>query len=154
MLFSKKIRVEIICFLLMLLLAYSALSKLLTYPDFSQQLQKSPILYKLADIIAPVTISAELLVSVMLAHMKYRLVGLYSALSLLSMFTMYIVLLIKFGYGVPCSCGGLLQSLSWNGHLVVNGAAILIILLGIVWHCSIHQEAIKTRNLKSKVLLQ
>ncbi len=60
------------------------------------------------------------------------LAGLYAAFSLMTMFTAYIVAILRFSDYVPCSCGGVLQNMTWNQHLVFNIAFVLLALTGII----------------------
>jgi hypothetical protein len=36
------------------------------------------------------------------------------------MFTTYIIAITQFSDYIPCSCGGILQKMNWNQHLVFN----------------------------------
>ncbi|MBS1567215.1 MAG: hypothetical protein JST39_22720 [Bacteroidetes bacterium] len=38
----------------------------------------------------------------------------------MSLFTGYVAVMLSLSYYLPCSCGGILQALSWQGHLVFN----------------------------------
>lgn len=44
-------------------------------------------------------------------------------------FTSYIIYIIMFNAQLPCTCGGMLEMLSWPQHLAFN---ITFILLGII----------------------
>jgi hypothetical protein len=76
----------------------------------------------------------ELLVVVLLTVPKWCLAGLYAAFSLMTMFTAYIVAILRFSDYVPCSCGGVLQNMTWTHHLVFNIAFVLLALAGIILH--------------------
>jgi hypothetical protein len=71
----------------------------------------------------------ELVISLMLAIPKYRYEGLYASFSLMTMFTAYIIAITRFSSFIPCSCGGILQHMSWNQHLIFN---IFFVMLGAV----------------------
>jgi hypothetical protein len=45
---------------------------------------------------------------------------------MMSLFTAYLIIMLKFSYHIPCSCGGVLQNLSWNDHIVFNTFFIVI----------------------------
>lgn len=124
--------VEVICSLIMLLFVYAALSKFMDFEQFKVQLGQSPILFPFVTIIAWVVPVMELLISVLLVITKYRLLALYASLSLLVMFTTYILMITHFSDFIPCSCGGVLQNMSWNQHLVFNLVYISLAISGIV----------------------
>ena len=56
------------------------------------------------------------------------------------MFTAYIIAITRFSEYVPCSCGGVLQNMSWNQHLFFNIGFVLIALTGVILHSSDRQE--------------
>jgi uncharacterized membrane protein YphA (DoxX/SURF4 family) len=129
---KKTILVEIICYLFILLFIYAAVSKLVDYEKFTVQLGQSPILTSYASIIAWAIPTIEVVISIMLANSKWRLSGLYASFSLMTMFTAYIIAITRFSDYIPCSCGGILQKMTWNQHLVFNIGFVLLGLLGIL----------------------
>jgi len=48
------------------------------------------------------------------------------------MFTSYIIAITRYSDYVPCSCGGALESLTWNQHLLFNIGFLLLALIGII----------------------
>ena len=132
--------VEIISFLLIFLFVYAAFSKVLDFQKFRVQLGQSPLLTAFAGWIAWIIPSVEILISLMLAIASWRLAGLYASFSLMVMFTAYIIAITRFSEYVPCSCGGVLQNMSWNQHLFFNIGFVLIALAGILLHPLNQQE--------------
>lgn len=128
----RKITVNIIVFLCILLLVYAAISKLLDYEKFTVQLGQSPMLTKYAETFVWFVPLVELIISALLIIPKARIIGLYAAFSLMTMFTTYIILALRFNDYVPCSCGGLIQNMSWEQHLLFNAAFLFLILIGIL----------------------
>lgn len=124
--------IEVVSFLFILLLTYAAVSKLIDYQKFTIQIGQSPMLTGFGGIIPWLVISVELIVSVMLAIPRLRLVGLFGAFSLMTMFTAYIFAILNFSNYIPCSCGGILERLGWNEHLLFNIFFILLALAGII----------------------
>lgn len=127
----KEIAVDVISILFIILFVYAGLSKLLDYQKFYIQIGKSPLLTHFAGWIAWVIPVIEILVSIMLSQPRWRLGGLYASFSLMVMFTAYIITILKFSAYVPCSCGGILQKMSWDDHLRFNMVFIFIGLSGI-----------------------
>ncbi|HVW96696.1 MAG TPA: MauE/DoxX family redox-associated membrane protein [Mucilaginibacter sp.] len=128
----RKRTVEIISALLILLFVYAAVSKLLDYERFKVQLGKSPLLNSFAAFAAVTVPLGELLISAFLGFNKTRTVGLYLSLFLLVLFTSYLVAILNFSYYIPCSCGGILQGLSWKAHIIFNSGFIAITIIGII----------------------
>ncbi|MEJ0103736.1 MAG: MauE/DoxX family redox-associated membrane protein [Bacteroidota bacterium] len=128
----KRWLIDIICFLFVLLFIYAAASKLLDYQKFRVQLGQSPILTAFAGWVAWMIPAIEIAISVMLAVERLRLIGLYASFSLMTMFTTYIVVITKYSEYVPCSCGGILQNMTWNQHLVFNIVFTILAVIGIL----------------------
>lgn len=128
----KKILLEIICGLYILLFTYAAVSKLLDYQQFNVQLGQSPVLAAYADIIAWAVPFGEIVISLMLFVTRFRLIGLFASFFLMVMFTAYIIVILNFSDYVPCSCGGVLEKLGWTEHLIFNSAFIVLAFIGIM----------------------
>lgn len=120
--YLKKIDViiEIISGLFILLFVYAALGKVLDFQKFRVELGKSPILSYLADLVSYSIPAIELLISILLTIKRFRYVALYAAFSLMTMFSAYIIVILNFSSYIPCSCGGVLQNMTWSQHLVFN----------------------------------
>jgi uncharacterized membrane protein YphA (DoxX/SURF4 family) len=128
-----------VVFLYILLFVYAALTKLLDYQKFVVQLGQSPILTSYAQVLALMVPISELIISIMLIFPMTRVPGLYAAFSLMVMFTTYIVLASRFSDYVPCSCGGVLEGMTWTQHLFFNVVFVLLALTAILLHASIRK---------------
>lgn len=128
----KNTMVEIISSLLIILFIYTSLSKLSGYNNFTVQLSKSPFITSYANTIAWSIPAVEILISLLLVIKRTRLLGLYASFFLMSLFTAYLVIMLNFSYYIPCSCGGVLQYLSWNQHIVFNSFFIVIAGAGVL----------------------
>lgn len=124
--------VDIICLLFVVLFTYAAVSKLLEFEKFRAQLGQSPLLTAFADMVVWTIPAVELAISLLLFVPRFRLVALYASLSLMTLFTAYIVAVLYFSPYVPCSCGGILEKLGWTEHLVFNLVFIALAIAGIV----------------------
>ena len=125
----KELIVELISAAFVVLFVYAAASKLMDYPKFRLQLGQSPVLTAFAGILVWLVPAMEVIIAILLMTKKFRLAGLYASFSLMVMFTAYIVVITRFSEYVPCSCGGVLEKLSWNEHLVFN---IVFVVLGFI----------------------
>lgn len=121
--------IEITAYALILVFSYTALSKLFDFDTFKLQLSQSPITTKYASIIAVVVPFSELILALLLLFQKTRLIALYGSLLLMSSFTFYIYFMLYYSFYVPCSCGGIIQKLSWPQHLALN--IVLTVLCAI-----------------------
>ena len=128
----KIITTEVISSLLIILFIYTSLSKLSAYDNFTAQLSKSPFITSYANSIAWSIPTVEILISLLLVIKKTRLIGLYASFFLMSLFTAYLIIMLNFSYHIPCSCGGVLQYLSWNEHIVFNAFFIVIAGAGVL----------------------
>lgn len=128
----RKLTIDIAVFLFVLLFVYAALTKLLDFQKFVVQLGQSPILTNYATVLAWAVPFLELVISAILIIPRTRMVGLCAAFSLMVMFTSYIVLAMRFSEYVPCSCGGVLEGLTWTQHLIFNVVFVLLGLAGLI----------------------
>jgi uncharacterized membrane protein YphA (DoxX/SURF4 family) len=118
--------------LYILLFVYAAISKILDFENFRVQLGQSPLLSAYADYISLMIPVLELLICIFLLIPKMRLLGLLAAYALMVMFTAYIYIILNFSSFVPCSCGGILEDMSWNQHMIFNLAFILFSVLAVL----------------------
>lgn len=123
---------DVIVFLLSILFLYAAFTKLLEYDLFKAQIGKSPLITQYAGLFSWLVPAVEILISIMLFIPRFRLIGLYASFSLMFAFTAYIAFILTFSPYVPCSCGGILNSLGWTEHLIFNIVFTLLAVVGIV----------------------
>jgi len=129
----KNVFIEVVALLFVLLFVYAAVSKLLDYENFQVQIERSPLLSAFAIWISWLVLLLELIIAVLLTLPKSRRIGLYMAMSLMTMFSAYIFIMLHYSSFVPCSCGGILEKMSWDVHLIFNlffvGLSISALLL-------------------------
>jgi len=104
------------------------------YDKFRVQIGQSQMPTPFAQWIAWTMPGVEILISLMLAIPRFRLIALYASFTLMVMFTAYIIAILNFSSYVPCSCGGILEKLGWTEHLVFNVGFILLAAIGIILH--------------------
>tara|TARA_R100000935_G_scaffold1440_5_gene4693 strand:+ start:10982 stop:11461 length:480 start_codon:yes stop_codon:yes gene_type:complete len=130
--FTKEFGVQIISMLFIILFTYAAISKLLKYEDFKLQLSQSPFLSAYADALSWGIPASELTIAALFFFPKLNLEGLWSSFLLMLIFTTYIITVLNFSDYIPCSCGGIISSLSWNQHLYFNIGFIILAACGIL----------------------
>jgi len=128
----KKILVEIISLFCILLFVYAAVSKVLEFENFQAQLGQSTILSAYAGLVSYCVIIIEFLISIMLAIPSLRIRGLFGAFTLMSIFTIYIFIILNFSSNVPCSCGGILEKMTWKTHLLFNVIVLVLISVALL----------------------
>lgn len=117
--------------ILILLWIYTAFSKIIEYDEFKGQLTNQVFSKGFTKVLAFVLPAIEILAAVLLLFSKTRLMGFLLSLLLMGVFTAYIALVLSGFYSyTPCSCGGVLKSLSWKAHLYFNCVFLFIVLLG------------------------
>ncbi|QQX76467.1 MULTISPECIES: MauE/DoxX family redox-associated membrane protein [Aequorivita] len=134
MIFNKKhweLTINVISLLFIVLFVYAAISKLLDFETFTVQLAQSPVLSAYAGIIAWMVPSMEICISVLLISERTRTLALYAAFFLMIMFTAYIFIILNYSDFIPCSCGGVLENLSWTQHLIFNVVFIAMAAVAI-----------------------
>lgn len=124
--------IEIISLLFVLLFLYAAMSKILDFENFQVQLGQSPLLSAFANFFSYLIPAVEVGISILLILPRYRIYGLWGALCLMTMFTAYIFIVLHFSSFVPCSCGGILEKMSWNVHLIFNLLFVALAIIGII----------------------
>ncbi|OOV20516.1 MauE/DoxX family redox-associated membrane protein [Flavobacterium sp. LM4] len=127
----KKVVLELICLLYIMLFVYAAVSKLLDFENFQVQVGQSPMLRSYVPLISYGVPILELILAVLLLFHKTRLVGLYGAFALMSLFSTYLFILLTYSDYIPCSCGGILQKMGWKEHLLFNLVFLVFAVLAI-----------------------
>jgi hypothetical protein len=106
--------------LLIFLFTYTATSKLFENKGFVAVLQRLPLVERGAGAIAVLLPVAELFIVLLLIFERTRLKGLYASLLLLSVFTGYLLYMVLYVPGLPCSCGGVIGRMGWRTHIIFN----------------------------------
>ncbi|WP_438940041.1 MauE/DoxX family redox-associated membrane protein [Chitinophaga hostae] len=117
---------------LICLFLYTGIDKLYHQSQFKDALQKSPVLSGYATLLAWSLPTSELFIALLLFMPQTRRYGFKASVLLLSAFTLYLGYMMVFAPKLPCMCAGLLESLSWRMHLVLNVVLIVIAILGLV----------------------
>jgi hypothetical protein len=124
--------IEAITALLLLLWIYTGLSKLIHYDKFSFEAGRSPFLQHIAPLVAVMVPAGELVIAALLIFKRTRVAGLYASLFLMTLFTGYVYIMLRYAYDLPCSCGGIIELLTWEQHLVVNFMITLLTAIAIL----------------------
>ncbi|MBN9382773.1 MAG: hypothetical protein J0H74_18555 [Chitinophagaceae bacterium] len=135
----KKNRViDIITLLFMVLFFYTGLTKLFSIGKFIHLLHPYPVIGRLAPFFAWAIPLFEIFI-VALLYFR-RTTGLWVSMFSMAALTLYVGLMILFVPGLPCSCGGFIETLSWPQHLVFNASLTCLALIGVLSSRHLNQD--------------
>ena len=139
----KKDIINAISGLFIILFIYAATSKLSEYQKSELQIMQSPIIADFATTLVWLVPAIEIIISILLAIPKTVLIGLISSFGLMCLFTVYIYSILNFADHIPCSCGGVLQMLSWTQHLIFNITFIIMAVIAVLLQIKISEQKAK-----------
>ncbi len=128
----NQIILKTISILYIILFVYTASSKLINIDQFYYQIEEFPFISRLGIWITWGIPIIEILIAGLFLFPKYVLTALYASFSLMSLFTVYIFIVLIFGDNIPCSCGGVISTMGWREHILFNCVFILFSLIGIL----------------------
>ena len=129
---ALNLAIEAITAVLLLLWIYTGLSKLIQYDKFRFEAGRSPFLQHVAPWVAAMVPAVELIVAALLIFKRTRIAGLYASLFLMTLFTGYVYIMLHYAYDLSCSCGGIIELLTWEQHLLVNLIVTLLTAIAIL----------------------
>ena len=129
---NKKNIQEIISFLLIILWMYAAIGQLLQFKNFQIRLSQFPFISEYADLLAWLVPGVEVIIALLFFFPRLRDEAYLASFSLLLVFTVYIITVLNLSDSIPCSCNGVLPSLSWKEHILFNVGFLILALAGLV----------------------
>ena len=127
----KKIIPFAVSIFFVILFCYAAISKVLDFENFQVQISTSPLLNGSLQFLPYTIIIVEVLIAGLLCYRKTRNIGLLGSFVLMLLFTGYIVLILSTSNNLPCSCGGILEKMSWHQHLYFNIGCVILSVIGL-----------------------
>jgi thiol-disulfide isomerase/thioredoxin len=128
---KKAVLVDIISYFFILLFLYTGIAKLMEVHLFKEQLLSSPYLGSFSELITWALPIGELLLAIALFITPFRLGALYATFALMSLFTVYVVVVFLMDNHLSCSCGGIIEELSPKQHLLFNSTCVILAMMGI-----------------------
>ncbi|WP_343669711.1 MauE/DoxX family redox-associated membrane protein [Chitinophaga sp.] len=130
---KKKLLIEIIASLLVILFLYTGLNKLFEHATFRYQLSISPwpLLAAWSGIVSWALPIGEVLLAAMFLITAFRMTAFIASAILFAGFLVYLGILLSSGSHLPCTCGGIISSMSWNAHVWFDAACLLLCIAGI-----------------------
>lgn len=125
--------IQLICCILMGLLLYTSISKWLDYNHFMRDMHRQPLPNLIKEVLSYTLPQIEFFIAIILMFKQTQQQGLYLALVLFILFTIYSCLALT-GYfkHIPCSCGGFIGKLNWKEHTYLNLFLVVLSTVGIV----------------------
>jgi hypothetical protein len=127
-----------ICLLCIFLFLYTACAKLMDHRRFLNGLHHVEVIGHFALYISWLIPLAEIVIAVLLIVPRTLKWGLYSFISLMTLFTVYILSMLLRAGKLPCHCGGAIEKLSWGQHVWFNLAFIALAIFAL--------RLLKTKN--------
>jgi hypothetical protein len=119
--------------LMIILWAYTAFSKIFNFHKFKQAMVTQVFPRWMGKILMYVLPIIEFAIVALLLFPQTRLIGMYSSLFLMILFTLYVGGAVFHIYDRhPCACGGLFARLGWSKHFKVNIVLTLVALVGVI----------------------
>lgn len=112
--------IEFITAIFILLFVYTATSKLFTHRLFIITLKEAGVLNSASDFLSWAVPAMEIVISFLLLIPNYRTIGLIASFGLMLLFTAYVAYMLITSSHLPCSCGGIINKLSWQQHFWLN----------------------------------
>lgn len=140
--------VQGISLLLILLMVYAAVAKLADFYNFRAGLEDSPIIAPFAPLLVWAVPITELIIAVLLLIPSLRLAGLYASFTLMFLFTVYIIVMVSFYDDIPCSCGGILEDMSWGVHIAFNSLFVFLSAWAIMMEKKRRRRLLIPRNIQ------
>ena len=113
------------------LFIYTAYAKIIDHDRFLKGLTRVHLINGFAVLISFAVPIVEVIVALLLLIPQTAKTGLYSFITVMSSFTIYIISAMIWERKLPCHCGGAIEKLSWSQHIWFNLAFILIAILAL-----------------------
>ena len=150
---TKKYCIDLIGYLFIILFTYAAFSKLSDYESFTIQLGQSPLLSAFAGWVSWFIPAIEILIAILLMFNRTRFSALVASFGLMLMFSAYIYIILHYSEFVPCSCGGILEKMTWNQHLIFNLVFCFLAVIAIIMLSEQLPLQNRFRKTRCKILL-
>lgn len=118
--------------ILILVWSYTGMEKIIRFESSRKAFHNQTFPAELAEVLSYAVPAAELLLVFLLLFNLSRWWGLLGSLLLLTVFLSYVGLIWVGAFPrVPCNCAGIIESLGWAEHFVLNSILIGITIYGL-----------------------
>jgi putative oxidoreductase len=113
--------------LIIFLFLYASLSKIFAFKTFVGEINNQPLPNSWTPFLSIAIPGCELLICGLLLFEGSRLIGFWISLVFMGVFTAYAAFILLHGFSyIPCSCGGVIEKLTWTQHLILNLFYVLL----------------------------
>lgn len=131
-------------FLLIVLFVYTGSSKLMSHALFLNQLSRLTFIKDFAVLISFSLPALEIITALLIAFGRTQQTGLRLAFLLMTFFTIYVGGMLILKSALPCSCGGVIASMSWKQHLFFN-----LFFMMLSWSALYHYYKYTNKNIST-----
>lgn len=132
---KKKILLEGIVGLFVLLWFYTGLSKYIEFDSFKHDMYNQPFPNWFETIVITLLPPIEIITALLLLFNRTIKKGLRISLILMLIFTIYTTAVLAGAFAkTPCGCGGVIRSLNWWQHLVFNLVFTTLAIIALRLH--------------------
>lgn len=124
--------IEFVSYFFILLFCYAGIIKLMDFENFQVQISASPLLSEFKEFLPYLIIIVEFFIAGLLCYRKTRNIGMIGSFVLMLIFTGYIVLILNTSDNLPCSCGGILEKMSWHQHVYFNIGCVFLAATALI----------------------
>jgi uncharacterized membrane protein YphA (DoxX/SURF4 family) len=142
---TRKTIPDIIAILFILLFVYAGTSKLIDYERFRWTIRMSPLLRPIASWIAWMVPAGEIAIALLFLSARRRILAFSASLASMLVFLGYVIVVSRYSSHIPCTCGGFLQQMSWNTHILFNTLFAGLAWIGLRLEKKIRREGIRSR---------
>ena len=135
----KNIISELIIFILILIWAYTFASKIFDFDTFNRQIKGAYLLSAGGAVLPFVLQAIHLVIVITLRNKNWRTLGLLTSPSVLTIYTAYLIYILKFAPSIPCSCIAVFRGMNWNDQLYFNFIALSINIIGLITFFSLRR---------------
>ena len=129
---NRRLIIEGVSLLYVSLMFYTALSKLINFELAREQFSMMPMLETWGNTVAWLLPVSEIILALIIFIPKTRNIGLAIGTGLMLFFTGYVIYIMNYHSHLPCTCGGLLQKMTWPQHLFFNSVFVLLGLIAML----------------------
>lgn len=127
------ILLETLTAIFIILWIYTGITKLIDFRSATWQMMTNPIFRDIPWAGVWVGPSLELVAALLLVIKSTRTIGFYLSFALMLFFTFYVGYLMIFLPNLPCTCGGIISSLTWGQHLAMNIVLTILAFIGVLF---------------------
>ncbi|WP_410494475.1 MauE/DoxX family redox-associated membrane protein [Chryseobacterium sp. CH1] len=128
---TKNLKAETIIFVLLLQWAYTFINKVLYFDTFRRQINSAYLLSSLGSALSYFLQLPHLSLVILLLKKSWRKIVITS-LSVLLIYTGYLIYILKVAPSIPFSCISLFRGLDWNDQLWINLAVLTLNIIGLI----------------------